>query len=68
MCSEVPDESRVGGLIGVAIIFGSLALAAIGLRTYSRYTVAHRLGPDDWTLIATVAPLIALIVLQIYGM
>jgi hypothetical protein len=65
--SSSPVESQVETLIIVVLICGLLALIAIALWIYSRYTIANSLGADDWTLIAATAPFIALTVLQVIG-
>ncbi len=68
LCSGVPVESRVWTVFIVILVAGTLALTAIALRIYSRYTIAQYLGADDWTMVLAGSLLIALIVLQVIGM
>lgn len=65
LCSGSPVEIRGQTLIIVTLTCRSLAFIAIALWIYSRYTIAHSFGADDWTLIAATAPFIALTVLQV---
>ena len=52
LCDGFPiDESRRWALFIVETVAGSLSVAAILLRTYSRYAITRHMGGDDWTML-----------------
>lgn len=55
---DVPDESRLGMILGVQTTVTVLAVVAVCLRLYVRVKLVRGSGIDDWTmLIAAVCPL-----------
>jgi hypothetical protein len=45
-----------------------LALIAVALRCYSRYSIARKLSADDWMVISAASLLVALVALDIISM
>ncbi|KUJ12789.1 uncharacterized protein LY89DRAFT_558860, partial [Mollisia scopiformis] len=67
LCEGVPIQSRAWGVAIVGLVCGPLALIAIALRCYSRYSITRSLGWDDWLAVVTGLVLIPLIVLDCYN-
>ncbi|KAI0424430.1 hypothetical protein F5Y09DRAFT_324447 [Xylaria sp. FL1042] len=52
-------------LVGTAILFIIVPVAAVSLRFYARLTTAARLGIDDWLVIPAVTLCVAIAIVQI---
>ncbi|KAG4437280.1 hypothetical protein IFR05_007218, partial [Cadophora sp. M221] len=66
-CKGVPIESRAWDVAIIGLTFGPIALIAVVLRCYSRYSKNRRLGSDDWLAVAAGLTLIPVISLCIYN-
>ncbi|CZR54594.1 uncharacterized protein PAC_04478 [Phialocephala subalpina] len=67
LCEGTPIQNRAWGVAIVGLVCGPLALLAIALRCYSRYSITKYLGWDDWLAVATGVVLIPIIVLDCYN-
>ncbi|KAF8861864.1 hypothetical protein BDZ45DRAFT_671444 [Acephala macrosclerotiorum] len=67
LCEGTPIQSRAWSVAIVGFVCGPLALLAIVLRCFSRYSSSKYLGWDDWLVVATGVVLIPLIVLDCYN-
>lgn len=63
----MPIDSRAWDVAIVGLICGPIALIAVALRCYSRYSKTRRLGSDDWLAVAAGLVLIPLVVINIYS-
>ena len=66
-CDGVPIESRAWDVAIVGLICAPIALIAVALRCYSRYSKTRTLGSDDWLAIAAGLILIPLIIINMYS-
>ncbi|PVH82275.1 hypothetical protein DL98DRAFT_620272 [Cadophora sp. DSE1049] len=66
-CDGIRIESRAWDVAIVGLICGPIALVAVALRCYSRYSKFRRLGSDDWLAVAAGLILIPLVVISIYN-
>ncbi|KAK0100434.1 hypothetical protein ONS96_007711 [Cadophora gregata f. sp. sojae] len=57
-CEGVPIASRAWDIAIVGLVCGPIALIAVALRCYSRYSKLRTLGSDDWLSIAAGSILI----------
>ncbi|KAF4634695.1 hypothetical protein G7Y89_g3406 [Cudoniella acicularis] len=67
ICEGTPVESRAWAVTITALVGGPLAIAAVVLRCYSRYSVARQFGSDDSIIVISTAVLIVLFVLEVYN-
>ncbi|KAI6715752.1 integral membrane protein [Diplocarpon mali] len=67
LCEGIPPDSKAKEVAIVGIVCVSLALVAVALRCYSRLSIVHRLGYDDWLAVAAGSILIPLVVLDVYN-
>ena len=69
ICEGVPiDLSRVWALAITGIVAVPLAILAIALRTYSRYSIAKKMGSDDWVILVAGAILLVVLALDLIGL
>ncbi|KAH6702021.1 hypothetical protein BKA61DRAFT_704587 [Leptodontidium sp. MPI-SDFR-AT-0119] len=66
-CEGVPIESRAWDVAIIGLTFGPIALTAVILRCYSRYSKNRKLGSDDWLAVAAGLTVIPVIAIGIYN-
>ncbi|CZT12658.1 uncharacterized protein RAG0_16400 [Rhynchosporium agropyri] len=66
-CVGIPIQNRAWAVTIVGILFASISVVAMALRVYSRYSIVHILGVDDWLACAAVILLIPYTVINIYN-
>ena len=67
ICAGVPIQSRSKAVGIVGLISGPLAVIAVILRCFSRYSTTRRLAADDWLAVAVGLLVIVLTVLDVYS-
>lgn len=66
-CEGVLIESRAWDVAIIGLTFGPIALTAVILRCYSRYSKNRKLGSDDWLAVAAGLTVIPVIAIGIYS-
>lgn len=68
LCEGVPmDRSRIIWLVAVSVAFGSIAIIAIGLRTYTKLLITKKISWDDWTILGAGILLAAVLGLNFFS-
>jgi hypothetical protein len=67
LCEGYPAESRSWSVAVGGMVCGGLIVIVVGLRIYSRITIAKKLGADDWLMLAATVVVIVLGILDVYS-